>query len=1025
MPSSRSQKIPEQSLKRCTNEPSPADRLALENYIQSFCDQFGLSKDLGNDRLQHAIFLYGEFKIHDGLRVRSLRSIADADDDVHTTKQLMDALNVKLPPDIGNSLRSLTSFRNRLLTKVFRQGNPIFTRWDLECNQTTDVCLHLKELCFLNTYKLIERLKERKVIPEDQIWSLDRRLEALRLLDENNLLSADEKHVNYFYVQHKVVKAHLRTFLTDESRLSFVDGLVKTASKNRCVVTRALNAWILEYAGKHTTDQAFVNRTLNNQNFYRYILGGHVRKEDFPEIADSESWESVRHLVTPILSQGVAYQDSVWSNIIGDSVNKYITNFKMMLRHESLGPRLVTYMRRFTVDNLKAKECKVNGKKCLAYPGGSFPISALHEAVEKGQFATGTFPDTVATEFKKMLGIIPVKDKEVFNPQVVLTSSQTSYNTFVQPVIELFNDKFGAEKYKLTKKDVQSLLTHLNVAFSQKNTLSELINIVRESILNLEKLEVDLKGSSPSKESESEYSLRLRLASWETSKHPISCQALSLHLLMRSAVPLPHIDIGNKPATKTKETLPDVTTISATTEDQDSNTKDASKDRGWSASPVAESGRTCIRIDAYTFKYISSLQKFQGSMSEYFNANNTHIRSVKRKIRAQCRSKQSRDDKKKVNRRRARCGLGGLPPEAKGWEMTSLETDGIAVIFHYERRCDAVCSAKRKTPEEKIRDFIAKYEGKHRLITDDRGRVSLSTTAEKKSGNDGQADVWTHFEITRSSYYKKTGIDAHNTSLRDSKPTEIAEFEKKISFEGGWKARTLQAYMKVLTEFASCGDAVFAYYSDAKHRLAKMRLWRRKRSFLQQRLAKIFLANIKEGRQVIYSKGHAKFKSHGKGEKAVPVTHLDKELKFRVQQLRNPEQQAKGKKAWDILCTTTPENMTTQMHHSCQKRMVNIKDEKTQKILRGWKCCPHCEAKKHHNARVSCAVTGGTKVVEKLCQVVHRDRNAAKNIWEAAYSILKEEPRPSYLCYHLVSRQQPDIGPQSRTPIFENTPTKG
>jgi hypothetical protein len=95
----------------------------------------------------------------------------------------------------------------------------------------------------------------------------------------------------------------------------------------------------------------------------------------------------------------------------------------------------------------------------------------------------------------------------------------------------------------------------------------------------------------------------------------------------------------------------------------------------------------------------------------------------------------------------------------------------------------------------------------------------------------------------------------------------------------------------------------------------------------------------------------------------------------------------------DMVDTVLPfqnEGMTSQIHHACGKRMVSIKDPTTNHILRSWKCCPHCEATKHDDLLES----------DKVGKVVHRDKNAAKNIRKIGLCLLENKHRPEELCYH-------------------------
>lgn len=972
------------------------DHNAFQQSVATFCDKYGLATCHSKSKVQEMMLQYGE-TIPEAVQTKKVRALIKENPRILTTTDLMQALGVhEVPDDEKKSLRSLTAFRNSLLTKAFKRGDLFTDCWKMPINQTTIIESLQSEDKFLNDAELKHRLSQLDDV--DDVDSLNR-ITMLRLLDSKGLLTSDEKLANYYYIQHKVVKTYLHNSVHDDRHREAIEQLVLKASENRTIAGRAINAWILECKDRLTDseDTAFLNRTLNNLTFYQDWFAGNAERN--PDIKHTSAWKTVRPLMHH-LSGGSDPNLTKWSNIIVDLGRQYQDNFQLMI-NRNLENRLVTYLRRKALEVLpSAAEHKVNKTLCITYSGGYFPVSNIYMAVQSGYFRQGAFPDVFADCIKDVLSFVPHAKHPEFNPEVQYDHNAMTYERFIQPVVIYYNEKFDNDKYKITKKDLIILLTDLQIAYKKTDKLYVLINKVRLH------LGLETEDSEPAKDAyiaQEQYklfSLSSRLKSISTSKSPFHPKLLALHLKLREDVPLHTITIkrDHKNEKSQEEVLPHQVCIAGDADFEEMRKRrNQTQDRGWSAAPITAMSRIHVRIDSNVFQ---SLRKDVGAekvdMEAFFGMTQDGLKKVRqrrqevrRKCRKQCRTKGKQSKRAKVNSCKARCGLGGLPKKSKGWSLTSVLTDGVDLICHYERRQQAHQYKDSPTRLELARALYEKYSGNVRLLADDRGRVILSLTAEKKK--DGK--TWEHKQIRRSQYYKRTGIDRYNKELQSTKPTAISAFEHAISNDGGWKARSQASLLKTMQLYLAYHTTLFQHYTDKKFSLGKMWLWRRKRSYLQQRLGAIFFAD-KTNRQVIYSQGDVHFASSGKGDAkgGAPTTKLDIELRTRIRQLKRADQQAKDK-VWNIVVIKVSEKYTSQMCHRCQRKLLNIKDPKTGNILRSWKCCCHCEAAKPHDN--ICSSDSGL--------IVHRDKNAAKNQWEVTNNLVKGQSRPEYLCRQVVT----------------------
>ena len=144
---------------------------------------------------------------------------------VYTIQMLLELLGEEIPSDVFGSIRDLLQYRKRLVNKAFQSGT--LTSFNHPINQTPLIKAKTKD--FLSDSDLQKRLKEC-FNPTDKVPST--RIEILRYLSDKNKLSESEKLENYFYVQHKVVKCYLQTFLTTSSD---VEKMVLAASENRAI----------------------------------------------------------------------------------------------------------------------------------------------------------------------------------------------------------------------------------------------------------------------------------------------------------------------------------------------------------------------------------------------------------------------------------------------------------------------------------------------------------------------------------------------------------------------------------------------------------------------------------------------------------------------------------------------------------------------------------------------------------------------------------------------------------------------
>lgn len=935
----------------------------FENELKAFADQFKLSLQQRKDGLQKAAFLYG-INVPKGLMTNKVLEIVndslEKKEPVYTIQFLLRHLGEDNVPkdwikDAKGCIRSIMTLRNRLLNKAFQSG--LLKSFTLSVNQTPIIVA--KSQHFLTDEQLLERLdacfNEKDERPET-------RNEILQYLNNKNQLSESERLENYYYVQHKVVKNYLQTFLgKDSSTLKLVDDMVLKSSENRAIAGRILNLWILEHQDR-LLDATFFEETLNNQTFLRQLFSG--RGNDNKNIKDSEAWAtggSTMHQLT----------GTKWCNVIGDLQIQFSTNFTEHITR-NLCNRVSGYLKRFAMNHLdSARECTIDKKTCIAFSGGSFALSHLHKAVENGYFKQGMFPDVVANKLKELLGMMPLKQDLHFNPEIVPSNTMLTFERFVEPVLLYFNEKMGTEKHKVTKKDLCTLMDKMKVEHKKSENLFSLINRVREAI------GLSTLNEEPSKEvfeyhkDYKKYNFVNRVQSWNKGFHS---KTLALHLYLRENVPLPRINNQDKEAKKSKDEKLPPKVVLCNDDDylQFKKTNTSKKDKGWTPCPMTSLGRVCIRFDNKT---LGSIEKDK-SLEDYFKVDPKALREIKKIVRKSIRRSK---DKKKVNYRRGFNGLGNYPNSSSGWKLTSVLTDGVMMACHYEKKRMVVALSKdQPTNEDVARELYQKYQGKVRCIGADNGRVILVTTAEKTI--DG---VWKHKQMKRSSYYSSTGISKHNETLEKTKPHFIKEVEQEMSQVGGWRCRNLEDYKVLLGKYVtSWHTKLFKYYSKTEFSKARMFIWRRKRSYLQQRIRDIFKGD--KSQPIIYVEGAAKFASSGKGEiGGAPTSKLAQEFATKIKQMRQ--------NGWNIVNIKVDEGMTSQVHHRCGKKMKSIKDPETSRILRSWKCCVHCNAPEKHDDLLKSDTVG---------LVVHRDKNAAKNIHHLGLLCLQGKERPDELCYH-------------------------
>ena len=945
---------------------NPSDHPSNKEYLdkfKNFIDAFRLSPQQQNDNLQKAAFLYG-LQVPQHLMIKEVKDIRslslDYKEPVYTIQFLQQLIGTDNIPknwfeDGKGSVRSLMTLRKRLLNKAFQIG--LLTSFMLPINQTPDILA--KNQYFLTDKQLQKRL-DNCFDPNDERPS--KRKEILQYLNNKNQLSDSERFENYFYMQHKVVKSYLQTFLGKESdAFKLVDDMVLKASENRTIAGRILNVWILENK-VNLLNETFFEATLNNPTFIRQLFSGRGSANEY--IKDSEAWKIGGFKMHNLTG-------TEWCNVIGDLQNQFSTNFQEHIT-KHLCDRVVAYLKRFAMDHLECtKECIIDKTTHITFNGGSFALCNLRKAVENGYFKKGLFPEILADKLKHFLTMVSLKDDEAFNPEIDPCNTMMTFEKFVEPVILYYNEKMDMNKHKLTKNDLFILMDKMNVKYVKSEKLFCQMNRVREAI-GLSKIDTE-----PSKEAFEyhkdfkKYSFVNRVKSWNNGFHP---KTLALHLYLRENVPLPRISNKEKESSNRKDDkLP--TRIFLSSDDdylQFKKTSASKKDKGWSPCPITSLGRVCIRIDKKTLGCIDKNK----SLEEYFNVNPIALRQIKKQIRNSVRRSK---DKKKVNYRRQFNGLGNYPKTSSGWKLTSVMTDGIIMVCHYEKKRMVMSLSKTQPTNEDIaKELYNKYKEKVRCIGADNGRVILVTTAEKTIDGD-----WKHKQIKRSSYYSNTGISKYNESLEKEKPQCIKMVEQEMSQLGGWRCRTVDGYKTMLSKYVNLWhNVMFEHYSDIKFSKARMFIWRRKRSYIQQRISDIFKGD--KSQPIIYVEGAAKFASSGKGEiGGAPTSKLAQEFATKIKQMRNT--------GWNIVNIKVNEGMTSQIHHRCGKRMKSIKDPETNNILRSWKCCVHCKAPEKHDNLLESDVVG---------LVVHRDKNAAKNIHKLGLCLLQQKERPDELCFH-------------------------
>ena len=822
--------------------------------LEDFAKEFGFALVQKHDQLQKAMFLHGKYAVPESLMVKPVREVvAAADGKAIYTIQYLLSVGAQVKPGemeaTRGSISALLALRNKMLDRC--HITKLLTDFSCSVNRTSQIEERDEDIHWLSDPEVLA-LTTTHCSDASELAKLKTRYDMLKYLNNHKKLSPDQLLANYYNMHHKVVKCYLQTYLQDAKQLAEVNDIVMKASRNRAIAGRLLNAWVLENRNK-LMDEKFFTKTLADQSFIRGLLRGDGDSD--PYLKDTASWKLAKPHMHTLCG-------TMWCNVIGSLEIELLTNMKLHItRH--LQMRLCVYMRRFALANLpNAAECKINKNTCIRFSGGVFRVSELFKSVENGYFISGAFPQLVSDELKRMLNTIPLKSHQGFDPEVVNLQALVGYESYMEPVIGLFNEKKDTDKYKLTKSDLGKLLTELGVSHKKSASKAELVRQVRAYIGLSEPSQEQNEPSEEqlaAKKALEAYSFQNRIQSWNKGFHP---KTLALHLWLREQVPLPKIAFEKQKQQKHQdEQLPEHICL-ATDEDclTAKQAQCSSKDRGWTPFPITNLGRINVRIDSKTLDYLiaktAGLDRTQ-SLADYFHIDSNTMKSKRRVIRTKYRHHNRKTNKKGVNFKRRKHGLGMFPLEKNGWSLTSVITDGVMMACHFERKTPKVAKVGKCARTASAQDAAKQLFSKNtRVIGGDNGRVILVTTAEKVG------DEWVHKQLKRSHYYNKTGISKYNATLMASKPECVQDIEREMSAKGGWRCRDDKQYMDMFeTYLTRWHRTLFNHYSNVKFSLGRMFIWRRKRSFLQQRIADIFKGD--KSKPIIYCEGDAKFASSG------------------------------------------------------------------------------------------------------------------------------------------------------------------
>lgn len=303
-----------------------------------------------------------------------------------------------------------------------------------------------------------------------------------------------------------------------------------------------------------------------------------------------------------------------------------------------------------------------------------------------------------------------------------------------------------------------------------------------------------------------------------------------------------------------------------------------------------------------------------------------------------------------------RHGIGKLP----AGRVSSFSTDGVGLSMTFE--CEKRSSELIYPTKCNIEDSV--------LIGVDPGRCNLVTSVEARGGD--ISEITKCLSISRKEFYGRCLIK-RNRKWVAHRPDDVRCMNDESSDGGGWRNSNTQTWLAMIDTTVRNIDARrLEYIESDEYSKWQMVLWRRKRSFINNRINGILQTARLHKKYVVVGYGASNIKPTGKGEQAVPTTGVVRAFRRVMQQMRK---EAVGRIEFiDEYCTT-------KCCHKCGQLMGVLKKtiDGRLKEVRGIRLCHTCGIKNKPLRR-------------------NRDVNAARNILNALVALLRGQPRPTHLC---------------------------
>jgi hypothetical protein len=282
----------------------------------------------------------------------------------------------------------------------------------------------------------------------------------------------------------------------------------------------------------------------------------------------------------------------------------------------------------------------------------------------------------------------------------------------------------------------------------------------------------------------------------------------------------------------------------------------------------------------------SELQKLFGLTRTIFNKTRTKQRN---KLRKKFKNNEKLKKKWKKN------GRSSLPKDTK---IVTISTDGIGLRICLE-------FIPKKNYNETSSIFLEKNVVN---VGIDTGRVRLITACS----SDGNVSM-----ITRKAYYRaqrhKQSQEFEKSKMKD---TPWGQAINDLSKSGGFKNKDMTTWINALNILSDNFEIIKSEQLISKTRaLMKMRRFRWKKSFFDQKLKTIFKPAWKDKKLLNIGLGDGDFPCTGKGELSVPTTDLQRSIK-RVIKMMNISKMVK--------IVPIDEYNTTKCCHRCGNIMDKL-----------------------------------------------------------------------------------------------------